>query len=67
MRSNYILTKNLNSHKSCSTEVRKLNREFRVIRKWSRRCDPASFGLNERGTFLVVVCHCFDGSLWEGS
>ena len=44
------------------TEVRKLNRESREIREWSRRCDPASFGLNERGTFLVVVRHCFDGS-----
>ena len=44
------------------TEVRKLNRESRENREWSRRCDPAPFELIEGGTFLVAVRHCFDGS-----
>ena len=41
----------------CSKE---LNRESRENREWSRRCDPAFFVLNEKGTLLVTICHCFD-------
>lgn len=44
----------------------RLNRESRVNREWSRRCDPALFVLNERGTLSVSICHCFDRSGWEG-
>ena len=61
-RINYILTQSLISHIESFIRVRKLNRESRASREWSRRCDPAAFVLNERGTLLVVVRHCFDGS-----
>ena len=43
------------------------NRETGETPVRTRRCDPAAFGLDERGTHLAIISHCCDQSQWEGS